>query len=87
VGRTYAGILGPLAVTAIAVRTIRHGGEIDAALQLATLCLLGFALLGYVLGQIATMVVEDSVRARVADELAAQQEAAANKTVATGGNR
>jgi hypothetical protein len=69
VGRTYAGILGPLAFAACLVHGLMHGGQPQSVLTAAWLCLLVFAVLGYVAGSIAERVVEQSVRSRVADEL------------------
>ena len=69
-GRIYAGILGPLALAVVVVRSLRHGGNAESTLMVAALCLLGFAAIGYVIGTLAQWTIDDSVRARVEMELA-----------------
>ncbi len=67
-GRTYAGVLGPVAFLTVLTRSLIDGGSPTETLQLAMICLFGFAGLGFVAGQIADMVVMDSIRARFAHE-------------------
>jgi len=73
VGRVYSGVLGPLAMATVVARSIRHGWDSNTTLLAASLCLLAFALAGYVLGRIAESTVEDSVQARIAAELASRE--------------
>ena len=54
------------------------GGGIDQILFRAWLVLLGYSVLGALAGQAANFIVDDSVRRRIADELA-QAEAARSK--------
>lgn len=61
-GRTYAGILGPLALAVVVARTLVHGGAIEANLLSAWLALLIFAAIGFFVGQWAEWIVGDSVR-------------------------
>jgi len=68
-GRTYAGILGPLAFTVILARSLIGGGSLDATLMFATACLFLFAALGYVAGSIAEAIVLEAVKARFDKEL------------------
>ena len=75
-GRTYAGILGPLAFSTVLSRALINGSTSLVALQTATLCLFVFAAIGYVAGQIAQTIVSDVVRARFDEELASRDEAA-----------
>ena len=78
-GRLYAGILGHLAMLLVIVRGIRNGANSDTTLLIATLALVGFGLLGYIAGVLASSIVEQSVRTRVAEEieaLAAKKKAA-----------
>ena len=75
-GRTYAGILGPLAFSTVLSRALISGSTSLVALQTATLCLFVFAAIGYVAGQIAQTIVSDVVRARFDEELASPDEAA-----------
>lgn len=71
-GRWYAGILGPVAFAATLARGLVHAAAAEPTLRIATVCLFAFAGLGYVAGQIAEMVVGESVRARFQDELQAR---------------
>jgi hypothetical protein len=74
-GRTYAGILGPLAFTTVLARTLIDQNASLATLQAATCCLFVFAAIGYVAGRIADSIVGDLVRTRLNEELAARKEA------------
>lgn len=65
-GRTYAGILGPLALLACLAHGVWHGRSADTILLEAWVALVGFAALGGVLGWIAGRTVEEAVRSRVA---------------------
>ena len=75
-GRTYAGILGPLAFSTVLSRTLVNGSANPAALQTATVCLFVFAAIGYVAGQVAETIIGDVVRARFDEELASRDEGA-----------
>ena len=72
-GGSYAGTLGPIAFLTVVVRGWRDGNPIEATLLVAWLSLLVFAAVGFIVGQIGGWIVEDSVRADVAAELAAQE--------------
>lgn len=76
-GRTFAGILGPLAFLTITARGLLCGESADTLLWAAWLGLWIFAAIGGIAGWIASRTVEESVRARVAAELAAQEKSAA----------
>ena len=67
--RTYAGILGCLAMISVLARSVCIGTSPDAAATSATLALLAFALIGCALGQIAEMTVVESVRTKLEIEL------------------
>jgi hypothetical protein len=71
VARIYAGVLGLLAFLTCLARGAFQGGRPGSILQTACLALLGFALLGQVIGAWAAWIVEDAVRGRLAAELAA----------------
>ena len=71
--RIYAGILGPLAFLTTLSRGVLHDGATDSILFSAWCALLAFSAVGYVVGRIAEQTVEESVRRRVAVELAAQE--------------
>jgi len=77
-GRSYAGILGPLAfVTEIARGVLRSAGT-ESTVMTAVAALFVFAFVGFVLGELAGWIVNDAVRSRLAAEIAA----AKPKTVA-----
>lgn len=75
VGRSYAGVLGPLAMLGVIARGWLHTATVETVLQQATLALFAFAGIGWVIGQIAQSIVDDSVRGTIATELAAQEAA------------
>ena len=72
VGRTFAGILGHVALTLIVARGMRYGAGFNSTLCSALLGLAAFALLGFCAGTLAEWIVEQSVRARVAAEVESQ---------------
>lgn len=74
-GRAYAGILGPLAFVAVLVRGFRHGGAAESILLAAWLGLVAMALVGLVAGRLANGIVEESVRGKMMEELAAREAA------------
>ncbi len=69
--RTYAGILGSLAFITMLARGLSSGGGFEASTGAALVAMLLLAALGYVVGAVANWIVEDSVRSRVAAEVAA----------------
>ena len=70
-GRSYAGILGPLAfVTEIARGVLRSAGN-ESTVTTAVAALFVFAAIGFVLGELAGWIVNDAVRSRLAMEIAA----------------
>ena len=74
-GRIYAGVLGPLALVTILVRSLIDAGGVETTLKLATFCLFAFGAIGYVAGRIADMMVIDTVRARINEEIQAREAA------------
>lgn len=76
-GRSYAGILGPLAfMTEIARGVLRSAGT-ESTVMTAIGALFAFALIGFVLGELAGWIVNDAVRSRLAMEIAAAKPKAA----------
>jgi hypothetical protein len=61
----------------VVVRGWLHTAAIETILLQATLSLFAFAAIGWVIGQVAQSIVDDSVRGTIAAELAAQEAAAA----------
>ena len=62
-GRTYAGILGPLAFTTILARSVIDNSSVESTMMLATVCLFLFAGIGYLVGQVADSIVLEAVKA------------------------
>ncbi len=71
--RTYAGILGPLALVTCVARGLIHATSSETVLFGAWCSLLVFAALGWVIGWIAGRVVQESVGATIQAELAQNQ--------------
>jgi len=72
VGRSYAGILGPLAFMVVVGRGWLAGTGVESTLWTAWLGLIAFAGIGYVLGQLADWIIYDSVRSALTAELRQQ---------------
>jgi hypothetical protein len=78
-GRTYAGILGPLAMSVIICRGWLGSGGIEGTLALATTYLALFAVIGFLLGQLAQNTIDDSVRAKLEQQLSEHAEQTTNQ--------
>jgi hypothetical protein len=72
--RYYAGILGSLAFATVIMRGLLHGAGADSTLGTAMLCLLGFTLVGLVVGHLAATTIHEGVWQRMSAELEAQSE-------------
>ncbi len=77
-GRTYAGILGPLAFTTILARSVIDNSSVESTMMLATVCLFLFAGIGYLVGQVADSIVLEAVKVNFNKELQAREAAKAN---------
>ena len=71
--RIYCGILGLLSFLTTFLRGWIHGGDAESILRAAWLNLLLFSIIGLVIGWIAGRIVEESVNARLAAELAGKK--------------
>jgi hypothetical protein len=69
-GRVYAGILGPLAMAVIICRGWLESGGVNGTLTLAIGYLAVFYLLGACLGHNAQTTIDESVRAKIEQQLA-----------------
>jgi hypothetical protein len=78
-GRVYAGILGPLAMTVVIFRGLLGSGGVESTLTQAILFLVLFALAGAFLGHVAQATVDESVRAKLESQLAGRAEKAVHK--------
>ena len=63
-GRTYAGILGPLAFATVLFRGLILVDDAGPTLKLAMICLFGFAIVGFVIGNVAEATILESVKTR-----------------------
>ncbi len=77
-GRTYAGILGPLAFTTILARSVIDTSSVESTMMFATVCLFLFAGIGYLVGRVADSIVLEAVTANFGKELHAREAAKAN---------
>jgi hypothetical protein len=68
-GRVYAGILGPLAMAVVIGRGLLGSGGVEGTLSLATLYLAIFSIAGALIGQVAQTTVDESVRAKMEEQL------------------
>ena len=73
-GRIYAGVLGPLAFCTVIVRGLRGAEGAESTLGSAAIALAVFSAAGYLIGQTAQWVVEESVQEKIEAELAAEDE-------------
>ncbi len=71
-GRSFAGILGPVAFMTVLGRGLLARHAVESTLLVAWFALLAFSAIGYVAGSIAGWIVDQSVRDRFAAELATQ---------------
>ena len=67
--RVYAGILGPLALTVVIFRGWLESGGVEGTLTLATINLILFAAVGAILGHLAQATIDESVRAKLEQQL------------------
>lgn len=67
--RMYAGILGPLAMAVVICRGWFGSSGVESTLSQATISLVIFSAVGAVVGQIAQATVDESVRAKLEQQL------------------
>ena len=70
-GRSYAGILGPLAFTLVVVRGALAGWPLEPTLMSASVAVFVFAAIGYLAGQTAEFLINQSVRTQFQTAMAA----------------
>lgn len=68
-GRAYAGILGPLAMIVVILRSVIMSGGVEGTLTTATLYLILFSAIGFILGHLAQLTVDESVRSKIRQQL------------------
>ena len=70
-GRSYAGMLGPLAFALVIARGAVAGWALEPTLLSASAALFVFAAIGYLAGQLAEFLVNESVRMQFQAAMAA----------------
>ena len=70
-GRAYAGILGLLAFTVVMARGVVAGSGVEGTFAAASAALFVFATFGYLAGQLADFLVNESVRKQFQTAMAA----------------
>ena len=73
-GRAYAGILGPLAFALVTARVVAGFWGVEGTLLAASAALFALAGLGYIVGQTAEYLVNESVRKQFQAAMAAWNE-------------
>ncbi|MGY8768414.1 MAG: hypothetical protein ACKVH8_08310 [Pirellulales bacterium] len=71
--RSYAGTLGTLAFITVLIRGFSEWGGLESILFSAVIALFLFAAIGYIVGSIASRIVDESVRNKLNAELAMLQ--------------
>ncbi len=64
-GRTYAGILGPLVFATVLFRGLILVDAVEPTLKLAMICLFVFTVVGFFIGRVAETTILESVRTRI----------------------
>lgn len=70
---TYAGILGSLAFILTLTRGLIDGSSPSGILWMATICLLVFAMLGYISGRVADQILWDALEKQFRDKMQARE--------------
>jgi hypothetical protein len=71
-GHLYAGVLGSLAMAVVLLRGMLNSSGPVGTLTTATIALVLFAMIGAMLGHIAQSTIDESVRRKIEQELAAR---------------
>jgi hypothetical protein len=69
-GRVYAVILGSLAMAVMICRGLLDASGVEGTLTQATISLVVFAVVGAILGHLAQTTIDESVRAKLQQQLA-----------------
>jgi hypothetical protein len=80
VARKFAAIMASLGMTLVLLRALYHRGGLEAALTSGVFWMVAFGVVGYMLGAIARMTVDDSVRQSMQYEIAIAHGAAPGAT-------
>ena len=86
-GRTYAGIVGLVAFSAMTFRGIASHRSLEGTIALACGSMFALAAVGFVVGELASWFVAESVQARISAEIARsekEEQAVRGKTATAG---
>ncbi|PHR95689.1 MAG: hypothetical protein COA78_29705 [Blastopirellula sp.] len=72
--RSYAGTLGVVAFITVLIRGFLEWGGFESIMFSAVIALFLFAAIGYIVGSVATRIVDESVRNKLNAELNALQQ-------------
>jgi hypothetical protein len=64
-GRSYAALLGCLAFATTIARGLVHGGGLQTTVDTAIGWLVAFAVVGWIVGELAAWIVDDSIRSEM----------------------
>ncbi|GAB6165441.1 hypothetical protein JCM19992_14410 [Thermostilla marina] len=70
--RIYAGVLGPLAMTATLIHGLLHAGSTNDVLFRSWMALCVFSVVGAIVGAVADRLVTEAVKEQMERELASQ---------------
>ena len=76
--RTYAGILGSIAMAVVICRGMIASGGVESTLTSGLMYLALFTAVGAILGHLAQSTVEESVRSKIEQQLSQSEPAASN---------
>ncbi len=74
--RSFAGIMGLLGMIVVLLRAVKGGSGLETAVPQALLWTMMLTIVGAIVGAIAERTVDESVRAKLEEELAAISEEA-----------
>ena len=81
-GRSYAGILGPLAGTLVLVRGAISGSGFEMTLMVACGAMFGFAAVGFIAGTLAESFIVEGVRQKFLAAMEQNRQATTQSTPA-----
>jgi hypothetical protein len=65
VGRSFAAVLGTLAFATTVARGMVHGGGMQSTVEAAIGSSIAFAVVGWIVGELAAWIVDDSIRSEL----------------------
>ncbi len=81
-GRSYAGILGPLAGTLVLIRGAISGSGFEMTIMVACGAMFGFAAVGFIAGTLAESFIVEGVRQKFLAAMEQKRQATNSSTAA-----